>query len=206
MLARLSPLCQCYHLARQIREERVPAMSGNQPGDETGDGRNGAPPPDLSSHGPPDVTADGPRLGPGVYGVVFEIDRQVSVATGKLGQLVYPAGGYLYIGSAMGGISGRVRRYLDTPKRTFWHIDYLLPRGRAVAIVAGESDRRVECDLARDIGRQFTVVKRFGSSDCQCAGHLFHGGAARPLTDALVAALRAVGCRPRFVLDRSASS
>jgi len=158
---------------------------------------------DLTKHDDSQGTEDGPKLGPGVYGVVFELANEISVSTGKLGQLTYAPGGYLYIGSAMGGISGRTRGYLGVPKRPFWHIDYLLPLGSTIAIVAGESHRRVECELAREIGREFAVIRRFGSSDCRCAGHLLHGGTIRSLLDGLTEALRAVGCRPRAVMDRT---
>jgi Uri superfamily endonuclease len=137
--------------------------------------------------------------------VVLEIVSEVWVTTGRLGQLVYPPGGYLYIGSAMGGISGRIKRYLGPAKRPFWHIDYLLPLAQTMAIVVGETSRRVECALARTVGRDFAVVRRFGSSDCRCPGHLFHGETVGPLIDALTEALRAVGCRPRLVLDRAGS-
>ncbi len=52
------------------------------------------------------------KLGPGAYGILFEINEQLSVPTGKLDVGPYAAGWYAYIGSAMNGISGRFTHHL----------------------------------------------------------------------------------------------
>ncbi|HSF57479.1 MAG TPA: DUF123 domain-containing protein [Candidatus Binatia bacterium] len=45
---------------------------------------------------------------------------------GKLGDAVFPAGTYVYTGSAMKGLAARVKRHCSRKKKIHWHIDYLL--------------------------------------------------------------------------------
>lgn len=146
-----------------------------------------------------DSMGDNARLGSGVYGLLFEISRQLAVPTGRLGVRTYPVGWYAYIGSALGGISGRIRHHLRTHKRPHWHIDYLLPHGELSAIVVAETHQRVECLLAAFLAQRFRVVHRFGSSDCGCAGHLFWSEARAPLLDAMLEAVQEVGCSPKKI-------
>lgn len=83
--------------------------------------------------------------------------------------------------------------------RPRWHIDYLLPHGEITAVVAAVTGRRVECRLAAFMAGQFRTMRRFGSSDCRCAGHLFHGGDRVDLLRALLDAVRSVDCRPKVI-------
>lgn len=93
---------------------------------------------------------------------------------GRLGTFEFPAGLYLYCGSALNGLKGRIRRHLRRDKKHHWHIDRLT----AVAPVAQvwwvvEGARR-ECrwaDAIKEQGGQI-VARRFGSSDCKCSSHL----------------------------------
>jgi hypothetical protein len=64
------------------------------------------------------------------------------------------------------------------------------------AVVAAETHQRVECLLAAFLAQRFHVVHRFGSSDCRCAGHLFWSEVRAPLLDAMLEAVREVGCSP----------
>ncbi|MDP6664899.1 MAG: GIY-YIG nuclease family protein [SAR202 cluster bacterium] len=136
-----------------------------------------------------------PTLGPGAYCVLFELDVELTIETGRLGSVSYAAGAYAYVGSAMKGISARLPHHLRPPKRPHWHMDYLRPKGRPTAIVVAESDLQVECAIARHLDNGFTVVRDFGSSDCRCAGHLFHGKDPGALLGASVEAVEAIGCR-----------
>jgi Uri superfamily endonuclease len=89
----------------------------------------------------------------------------------------------------MGGLAGRLGHHTGPHPKPRWHIDYLLPRSRLVAILTAESPERLECNLARGLAKQFHVFGGFGSSDCRCKGHLFH---ARRLGDLKLAAAEAV--------------
>lgn len=64
---------------------------------------------------------------PGSYVLFLELPRPACVSVGALGNLDFLAASYAYVGSAMGGLSRRVRRYARPATRPRWHIDYLLP-------------------------------------------------------------------------------
>ena len=49
----------------------------------------------------------------------------------------------------------------------------LATRGNVRAIVAIETDVKIECALSRKLSEDFDVLKGFGASDCRCKGHLF---------------------------------
>ncbi len=47
------------------------------------------------------------------------------------------------------------------------------------------------------MAQRLQVVRRFGSSDCRCPGHLFHADEPRSIATAALEALRGLGCEPR---------
>ncbi len=101
---------------------------------------------------------------------------------GRLGEFLFPAGWYLYVGSAQGpgGVAARVRRHwrkAGDGKRLHWHVDHV----RQAATWAGAwmrcSEERLECDWAarlRALDGARVVAAGFGASDCRCAAHLLH--------------------------------
>jgi Uri superfamily endonuclease len=101
----------------------------------------------------------------------------------------FPAGYYVYVGSAMGGLDQRVRRHLrisykggNSPVKggnvcppLRWHIDFLLEHGRVIDVERIHSGRRLECELSRRVGESGGYpVKGFGCSDCRCETHLYY--------------------------------
>jgi Uri superfamily endonuclease len=116
----------------------------------------------------------------GVYVLVIEVPAACVVDVGRLGRSTFPAGWYLYVGSALGGLAGRVERHLRAEKRTHWHVDYLLAHAmvREVWYRAGgqpEQAGRAECAVAAALAAlpgARRLPTRFGASDCRCAGHL----------------------------------
>jgi Uri superfamily endonuclease len=131
------------------------------------------------SSGPEELPA-----GPGTYCLVLRLPEAAQVTPGRLGTFELAAGWYLYIGSALGGLRGRLLRHLRTEKRRRWHIDYLLSGAgpgetHGVAEIVGawwvESTGRLECEWAQTaIGwpGASVPIPRFGSSDCRCRAHL----------------------------------
>lgn len=130
----------------------------------------------------------------GIYVLIFHLSRDLAVAVGRLGELVFQTGWYGYVGSGKSGVEARVRRHLRAHKRRHWHLDYILPLGQPSAAIIGHTDDSLECPLARRLELQFQVVPRFGSSDCRCLGHLFHSPEQASLEDATVQAMTALGC------------
>jgi sugar fermentation stimulation protein A len=102
---------------------------------------------------------------------------------GKLGLFTFPAGYYVYTGSAMRGLQARLDRHRRRRKKLWWHIDYLLRRARIVEVVEVPTRRRMECALNRrvlEMAGARVVVSGFGASDCRCEAHLAYFGAVRP--------------------------
>lgn len=123
----------------------------------------------------------------GVYQLLIRLDKDETIPVGKLGTFTFPAGFYVYTGSAMGGLDARIARHLSKTKRFHWHIDYLLERSAVIRYairelegwqVRGfEGSESQECrlnsaTLALEGAR--IPVKGFGSSDCSCHAHLVH--------------------------------
>ena len=112
---------------------------------------------------------------PGTYILVVEMREAREVAVGRLGRWVFPAGWYLYVGSALGGLAGRVGRHLRREKRLHWHIDYLLAHGTVQEVWYRVGAERRECALAQRLAALPGAERyppRFGASDCRCPGHL----------------------------------
>jgi Uri superfamily endonuclease len=90
---------------------------------------------------------------------------------GRLGKFGFPAGRYVYSGSAKHGLDARIARHLRRRKSLRWHIDYLLS-APGVAVVDVIRSRRGECALNRAVPGRVVAVG-FGASDCR-AGRSAH--------------------------------
>jgi Uri superfamily endonuclease len=111
----------------------------------------------------------------GIYALLIDLERDKDIGVGNLGSIYLPRGHYLYIGSAMNGIEGRVKRHLGKKKKTHWHIDYLLKQAKISDAYYLKGEKKQECIWAKRMAGKFKVIKKFGSSDCDCIGHLFYG-------------------------------
>lgn len=118
----------------------------------------------------------------GCYFLLLQLPTAERLTVGRLGERLFPAGYYIYVGSARRGLTQRLARHLRRRKKLFWHIDYL--RGtaaRCVAIPVRTADD-LEHDLAKAMQRIADwQVPGFGCSDCTCTSHLF-GLREDPLT------------------------
>ncbi len=125
------------------------------------------------------VSSDAP--GSGCYSLLISLRQRKSVRVGKLGVSVFPDGFYVYTGSAMNGLTPRLRRHLSREKTLRWHIDYLLalPEACIERLIVYPPRRNQECRQNRRIGAHpeaVVLLKKFGASDCKsgCAAHLFY--------------------------------
>jgi Uri superfamily endonuclease len=101
-----------------------------------------------------------------------------TITVGSLGSFAFPAGHYVYTGSAKKGLGSRIARHLRRRKKLRWHIDYLLRYGRVLEVKRYHNERS-ECELSREVEKlpgSRVVAPGFGSSDCECATHLFFFG------------------------------
>ncbi len=113
----------------------------------------------------------------GSYVLLIALDKDATIAVGKLGTFSFPSGYYLYVGSALGGLSSRISRHLREDRKTHWHIDYLLKHSRVIEVWYTLSEEHLECLWARvacAMPQAKVPVPGFGSSDCQCLSHLIY--------------------------------
>ena len=106
------------------------------------------------------------------YQLLIEVAEAVRVRVGSLGCFDFPAGNYVYTGSALRNFAARVNRHLSANKKMHWHIDYLLSvPGVRVREVLRFAD--AECVVNQRTGGEI-VVRGFGASDCKsgCGSHL----------------------------------
>jgi Uri superfamily endonuclease len=108
----------------------------------------------------------------------MSLGAPAQIVVGALGAFELEAGYYLYVGGALNGLAGRLRRHLRTDdKQLYWHIDYLRAQTELVEIWWTVAAERLECDWAaavRGLSGASEPVPRFGASDCRCSSHLFY--------------------------------
>jgi Uri superfamily endonuclease len=111
----------------------------------------------------------------GIYVLIVEVSKTISLNIGALGLLNFPSGLYAYVGSAQNNLELRVKRHQSREKRLFWHIDYLLndEAAKVVGVYYTQGDRAKECKIARLLDRNAEAIAGFGCSDCHCESHLF---------------------------------
>lgn len=118
---------------------------------------------------------------PGCYSLIIDLKRKKTIRVGKLGQAIFPAGTYVYTGSAMKGLGARLRRHCNRKKKIHWHIDYLLtlPDARIKKIILYPAAPGQECRQNKRIAARSgaaIILKKFGASDCRsgCLSHLLY--------------------------------
>ncbi len=116
---------------------------------------------------------------PGSYLLMLRLQQGARLRIGALGTFDFPAGLYLYCGSALGagGVLARVRRHVEGARTLHWHVDYLLRHARVHEVWARFDLRRLECEWAQALSVHCGFAcpaARFGASDCRCRAHLWH--------------------------------
>lgn len=117
-----------------------------------------------------------PSPAPVSYQLVIDVARPVRLAIGQLGRIDFPAGRYVYTGSAKRALEARIARHLRQRKTRHWHIDHLLAAA-GVRVVEVRRCARPECALNRAQAGQ-VLAPGFGASDCRagCGAHLKYLG------------------------------
>lgn len=110
------------------------------------------------------------------YQLLIHLERPRTITVGRLGRHRFPAGYYVYTGSARRNMKARLQRHLRTDKKLRWHIDYLLacPDAQIVDVALFEEN---ECTCNQAVPGQ-PLAPRFGASDCRrgCGSHLLFVG------------------------------
>ena len=112
----------------------------------------------------------------GCYCLIIHVKKYTEIKIGKLGPKKFKRGTYVYVGSAMNSLTSRVKRHLSDEKKLHWHIDYLLKNKNShiMEIIYNISDKKIECQISKNISKKTTGIKEFGCSDCDCESHLYY--------------------------------
>ncbi len=120
-----------------------------------------------------------PPRAPGSYTLLLRLDAPAQINVGRLGVVKFPAGWYVYCGSAFGagGLAARLGRHAAGSGALHWHIGHLRRVAHLVDWRWAEG-QQVECAWAQALARQGGVIiaPGFGSSDCResCGSHLLY--------------------------------
>lgn len=120
---------------------------------------------------------------PGAYAVVLCLGRPTRLRVGALGEAEFPAGVYVYLGSARGpgGVRARLGRHLRGVGRPRWHVDALRAVAQPIAwgyTTAPPPGLPWECAWSQHLlaahPHAFVPLPGFGASDCAhgCPAHL----------------------------------
>lgn len=111
----------------------------------------------------------------GSYLIVLHLPVEQTITVGALGVRMFPAGYYVYVGSAMQHLSQRVARHrVRRRKRKHWHIDYFREVADYIGTYAIREPQRREEELAEAIETvAVESISGFGSSDSARPSHLF---------------------------------
>jgi len=110
------------------------------------------------------------------YCLIINLINNSKISIGKIGDLDFNKGYYVYIGSALNSLEGRIKRHLRDEKKLFWHIDYLLnsKNSKIDEVILEKSTEKWECQIAEEIAEHGQAIIKFGCSDCKCPSHLFY--------------------------------
>ncbi len=119
---------------------------------------------------------------PRTYQLHIHLSRSLRLQIGRFGTHDFPAGDYVYTGTAKRNFEARVARHLRRDKTLRWHIDYLL-NAREASISSVLRTDRDECEL-NQATQGLICVPGFGASDCRrgCGSHLKYLGPSRNLS------------------------
>jgi sugar fermentation stimulation protein A len=112
----------------------------------------------------------------GSYLLVLENPEDITVTVGKLGDIHFRKGWYVYVGSALQALDSRIKRHQKKRKKLFWHIDYIASTVMKVKKVYPiRRLDRMESELACALGKiSDGCINHFGSTDAQDISHLFY--------------------------------
>ncbi len=114
------------------------------------------------------------------YQLLIRLRRNSHITVGALGKHLFPAGYYVYTGSAKRNLAARVARHARKDKPLRWHIDYLTSHLQA-DVIETKTFTNEECSRNQQTEGEM-LVAGFGASDCRsgCGAHLKYIGHKQP--------------------------
>lgn len=111
----------------------------------------------------------------GTYLLLLKNNISREITVGKLGNIFFKKGYYIYSGSAFGpgGLKSRLNRHIAKDKKMHWHIDYIRQQMDLSDIHFSETEDNCECQWIKSILAipGTSIVNNLGSSDCRCKSH-----------------------------------
>lgn len=142
----------------------------------------------------------------GTYLLILRLDHDLmGLPVGKLGVLDFPAGYYLYVGSAFGsgGLPARLAYHARREKtHPHWHIDYLRMHAYLEEAWYSTCAERLEhlwVNILSTAPVVQPVAPGFGAGDSPCVSHLFFSPvrpSRRDLTTILIEAIEKAPVSP----------
>lgn len=113
---------------------------------------------------------------PHTYQLHIYLAQPLRIPIGRLGEFDFPAGRYVYTGSAKRNFEARIARHLRKEIALRWHIDFLLA-GPGVTVTEILRTETGECAL-NQATKGDIPIPGFGASDCKhgCGSHLKYLG------------------------------
>ena len=99
------------------------------------------------------------------YQLLIDVPMAIQLEVGRLGRIEFPAGRYVYTGSARRALEARIARHLRLDKPRRWHIDWLTT-APGVTVRVHLRSTRSECELNQATPGTI-LVGGFGASDCR---------------------------------------
>jgi sugar fermentation stimulation protein A len=110
----------------------------------------------------------------GSYLLILKLGVRETIPIGKMGNIVFPPGYYIYVGSAMANLTARIERHRRLRKNHHWHIDYLRQEAEFETALPFRASVSLECPMAGAMGKiSDWTIPFLGSTDCSCPTHLF---------------------------------
>ena len=103
----------------------------------------------------------------------------------------------MYIGSAMNNLKSRVKRHLSNEKKLHWHVDYLLKHSEITEVIYN-LDKKVECELSKEMSKNNEYIQDFGCSDCECESHLYYFKNEKEAIEEVIKAYNSIDCEFRI--------
>ena len=113
---------------------------------------------------------------PIAYQLTLRLKEDAQIAIGRFGTCCFPAGDYVYTGSARRNLEARIARHCRQDKKLRWHIDYLLAAPET-SIIHIARFTQTECAINQQQAGSI-LIKGLGASDCHagCGSHLKYLG------------------------------
>lgn len=113
----------------------------------------------------------------GIYCLVLRLRHACRITVAGRADCRFPAGWYVYVGSAKRNLPARLARHVRRAKTLRWHIDRLRPFARVSEIWVRPWAPGTECETGETVRRlpgAAIPCRGFGASDCHCEAHLIH--------------------------------